>query len=91
MLDADEIFALAMDQPAVKAAVKKRASQIAARARKEFGRAGLDATVRIRDHPLPTGRTSVDVVADFDDGVEGMDRRVGKILRRAGREGRSRG
>ncbi|WP_291478491.1 hypothetical protein [Corynebacterium sp.] len=87
-LDADEIFTLANTDPRVRAAVKKRGAQIASRTRKELSRAGIDAPVSIRERTLATGRATVDVVAAAPDGTE---RRVNKILRRAGREGRGRG
>ncbi|WP_139311895.1 hypothetical protein [Corynebacterium sp. CNJ-954] len=86
-LSADDIFALANNTPEVKLGVKKQAAKIAARTRKELARAGVDASVSIRDHPLSSGRTSVDVVVDAPDGTE---RIAGRILRRAGREGRGR-
>lgn len=82
-LSSDELFVLANNTSAVKAAVEKRAANIATRTRRDLGRAGVDAKVTIRDHPLATGRHSRDVavtVADDD------RRRAGRIVRRAARE-----
>ena len=86
-IDIDDLFVHINALPAVQAKVKERAARIAARSRKELSRAGIDADVEVRAHPLATGRASFDVYAEAPDGKE---RRVGKILRRAGREGRSR-
>lgn len=86
-LDSDELFALANSDARVLAGVQKVAAKVAARTRKELDRAKIDASVTVRDHPLASGRASVDVVADAP---EGSERRVARILRRAGREARGR-
>ena len=82
-LDRDEIFALVNAQAQVKAAVRGRASRMSARIRRELAKTGIDASVSIRDHPLPTGRTSVDIVVEPTNPKD--ERRVGRIARNAGR------
>ena len=82
-LDRDEIFALVNAQAQVKAGVRGRASRMTARIRRELAKTGIDASVSIRDHPLPTGRTSVDVVVEPTNPKD--ERRVGRIARNAGR------
>lgn len=84
-IDADEIFHEVMAQPAVRAAVYRRAARIATLARKDLVRAGIDAPVTIKERPLATGRVSLDVVCDAP---EGAARRAGRIMRRAGRGAR---
>ncbi|WKD60919.1 hypothetical protein CCICO_04410 [Corynebacterium ciconiae DSM 44920] len=84
-IDGDALFQQAMQQTVVKAALQARASRIAALARKDLARAGIDASVTIRPHALPSGRASLDVGCEVDDKYE---RRVGRIMRRAARGGR---
>lgn len=87
-IDADDLFVQANDDARVKAAVRKRAASMTSRVRKELARADVKASVSIRDHPLPNGRTSVDVYVEAADDKDA--RTVGRIVRRAGREGRGR-
>lgn len=80
----DEIFALVMSTAQVQSKVQGRAAKIAARVRRELHRAGIDASVSIRQHGLPTGRSSYDVVVQPADPAD--ERRCGAIARRAQRE-----
>lgn len=82
-LDADTLFVLANRTNAVQAAIQKRAANVATRARRQLARNGVDATVQVRDHPLPNGRASRDVVVTADDK---NIRRAARIVRRAARE-----
>lgn len=83
MLDADELFVLANQTNAVKAAVEKRAANIAVRTRRQLAKSGVEASVRVRDHPLASGRASRDVAVTVD---EKDRRRAGRVLRRTARE-----
>lgn len=82
-LDADTLFVLANRTNTVQAAIQKRAANVATRARRQLARNGVDATVQVRDHPLPNGRASRDVVVSADDK---NIRRAARIVRRAARE-----
>lgn len=81
-IDADAVFQQVMQQPAVKAKLQQKATRIATLARKDLHRAGIDATVQIRERHLPTGRATLDVHCSVSDDDE---RRAGKIMRRAAR------
>ena len=80
----DEIFAMVMSTAQVQSKVQGRAAKIAARVRRELRRAGIEASVSIRQHGLPTGRSSYDVVVNPVDPDD--ERRCGAIARRAARE-----
>ncbi|WP_151530531.1 MULTISPECIES: hypothetical protein [Corynebacterium] len=84
-IDGDALFQQAMRQTAVQAALQAKAVRIAALARKDMARAGIEANVAIRPHPLATGRASLDVGCEVPDKQE---RRAGRIMRRAARGGR---
>lgn len=85
-IDADAIFQQVMASSKVRSAVQSRGARAAAHARREIVRAGIDATVEVREHALSSGRASVDVTATVAD--EKDRRRVGRIMRRAGRGAR---
>lgn len=85
-IDADAIFSAAMRTARVRGAVMSKGTRMAAHARREINRAGVDATVQVREHPLSTGRASVDVVVNVADDKD--RRRAGRIIRRAGRGAR---
>lgn len=82
-IDGDELFVLANQTNAVKAGIERRAANVAARARRNLKKAGVDATVKITDHPIASGRTSRDVAVTAD---EANIRRAARIVRRSARE-----
>lgn len=83
-LDPDVLWAQANNTNAAKAGVQKRAANVATRARRELARAKIDATVKVVDHPLASGRTAKDVAVTASDPK--TLRRAQRIVRRAARE-----
>lgn len=82
-LDGDDLFVLANKTNAVRAGIERRAANVATRARRQLKKTGVDATVKITDHPIASGRTSRDVAVTAD---EKNIRRAARIVRRAARE-----
>lgn len=82
-LDTDAIFQQVMGTERVQAKVQEKATKIAARTRRDLANAGIDATVKVREHPQANGRASFDVVGTVADQKDA--RRAGRIARRAGR------
>lgn len=82
-IDTDAIFQQVMGTERVQAKVQEKATRIAARTRRDLARAGVDATVKIVEHPQPNGRAGFNVVGRATDPEQG--RKAGRIARRAGR------
>lgn len=81
-IDSDAIFQQVMGTAKVQAKVNERAAKISGRIRRDLNRAGVDATVSIREYAQPTGRYSLNIVGNVD---EKHARKAGRIARRAGR------
>lgn len=84
-IDADALYQQVMNQPAVQAKVMARAAKIATVARRDMARGGVEGSVSVVRHSLPTGRASFDVRWD---GKDKHRRRAARVLRRAGRGAR---
>lgn len=83
-IDADDLFVLANQTPAVQAAVENVAAKGAVRTRRALARAGVEADVDVKVRKLSTGRAARDVVVTVAD--ERDLRRAGRIVRRSVRE-----
>lgn len=82
-IDTDAIFQQVMGTERVQAKVQEKATRIAARTRRDLARAGVDATVKIVEHPQPNGRAGFNVLGNVSDPEQA--RKAGRIARRAGR------
>lgn len=83
-IDPDDIFHQVMQNPAVDAAVYKKAATIARTARRLERELDTPSSIRIAKHPLPSGRVSYDVISDDPAGEYGTSRKKRKAaLRRA--------
>lgn len=82
-IDGDELFVLANKTNAVQAGIEKRSANVATRARRQLRKAGVEATVKVSNHPVASGRTARDVAVTAD---EKNIRRAARIVRRAARE-----
>ncbi|MEH0147458.1 hypothetical protein V6D40_07275 [Corynebacterium sp. Q4381] len=82
-IDTDAIFMQVMGSEKVQAKVQEKATRIAALTRRELGRAGIDATVKIEPHPTPSGRAAFNVVGSVTRPEDA--RKAGRIARRVGR------
>lgn len=89
-IDADDLFIQANQTTQLRSAVRDKATRIAARARQITSKDDGDATISIRENPLPNGRYGMDVVSDADDEEFGTEsrKRVGALRRAAKGVGR---
>lgn len=82
-INGDELFVLGNKTNAVQAAMEKRAANVATRARRQLARSGIDASVRVSNHPVASGRAARDVAVTAN---PKNIRRAARIVRRAARE-----
>lgn len=66
-LDPDDLFRQVNDSPQLRAAVRARATKIAARARTTTAKEGGSARIGLRERVLDNGRYSMDVTSDSAD------------------------
>ena len=81
-IDSDAIFQQVMGTTKVQAKVNERAAKISTRIRRDLNRAGVDATVSIREYAHSNGRFGVNVMGNASDEDS---RKAKRIARRAGR------
>lgn len=81
-IDSDAIFQQVMGTTKVQAKVNERAAKISGRIRRDLNRAGIDATVSIREYAHANGRYGVNVMGNASDEDS---RKAKRIARRAGR------
>lgn len=88
-IDGDYIFAVAMSQGSVRAAVQQRATDIAARARRIDQKDGAGrANIRVEKVSTGTGRVAYNVVSDDIEGEYGSSTRARLSTLRRARGGR---
>lgn len=83
-LDPDYLFIQANKTNQVQAAVLKRATRMATRARTNLTRNKLDASVKVSPHRLATGRASYNVNVQAESDKDAA--RVKRVARRSFRE-----
>lgn len=81
-IDSDAIFQQVMGTTKVQAKVNERAAKISGRIRRDLNRAGVDATVTVREYAHSNGRYGVNVMGNVD---EKHARKAKRFARRAGR------